>query len=197
MKRCVPHRTDALLGLYLFEPTCLFVETLPRLFILPVFPFFLKNNKNSPNTAYHFIFVRLFCKLSSSGSYDPYHIEGTRSVLSWETIVHYPRYKLRGQIRLKDTTLSLGSDLLFNHCLYYRFVSFKYFMFLILNEHGNYNLKTNFLCRLCSYSKNYSFVRIRILNERLCLSILLQLFVSARINFALTNATLLFRFCSY
>ena len=39
MKRCVPHRTDTLLGSYLFEPTCLFVETLPRLFILPVFPF--------------------------------------------------------------------------------------------------------------------------------------------------------------
>ena len=89
--------------------------------------------------------MQLFCKLSSSGSSDPYHFGGTRSVLSWETIVHYPRYKLRGQIRLKDTTLSLGSDLLFNHCLYYRFVSFKYFMFLILNEHGNNNLKTNFI----------------------------------------------------
>ena len=95
-----------------------------------------------------FIFVRLFCKLSSSGSSDPYHFRGTRSVLSWETIVHYPRYKLRGQIRLKDITLSLGSDLLSNHCLYYRFVSFKYFMFLVLNEHGNYNLKTNLFCSL-------------------------------------------------
>ena len=136
MKRCVPHRTDTLFGSYLFESTCLFVETLPRLFILPFFPFF-KHNKYSPHTAYHFIFVRLFCKLSSSGSSDPYHFGGTRSVLSWETIVHYPRYKLRGQICLKDTTLSLGSDLFFNHCLYYRFVSFKYFMFLILNEHGN------------------------------------------------------------
>ena len=89
--------------------------------------------------------MRLFCKLSSLGSSDLYHFGETRSVLSWETIVHYPRYKLRGQIRLKDRTLSLGSDLLFNHCLYYRFVSFKYFMFLILNEHGKYNLKTNFL----------------------------------------------------
>ena len=62
-----------------------------------------------------FHFVRLFCKLSSLGSSDPYHFGGTRSILSWETIVHYPRYKLRGQIRLKDTTLSLGSDLLLNH----------------------------------------------------------------------------------
>ena len=115
MKSCVPHQTDTLVGSYLFEPTCLFDETLPRLFILPVFPFL--NNKNSPHTAYHFIFVRLFCKLSSSGSSDPYHFGGTRSVLSWETIVHYPRYKLRGQIRLKDTTLSLGSDLFFNYCL--------------------------------------------------------------------------------
>ena len=59
--------------------------------------------------------MRLFCKLSSPGSSDPYHFGGTRSVLSWETIVHCPRYKLRGQIRLKDTTLSLGSDLLPNH----------------------------------------------------------------------------------
>ena len=42
-------------------------------------------------------------------SSDPYHFGGTRSVLSWETIVHHPRYKLRGQIRIKDTTLSLGS----------------------------------------------------------------------------------------
>ena len=39
MKRCVPHRTYILLGSYIFEPTCLFVETLPRLFILPIFPF--------------------------------------------------------------------------------------------------------------------------------------------------------------
>ena len=62
-----------------------------------------------------FHFVRLFCKLSSSGSSDSYHFGGTRFVLSWETIVQYPRYKLRGQIRLKDTTLSLGSDLLLNH----------------------------------------------------------------------------------
>ena len=45
MKSCVPHRTDTLLGSYLFEPTCLFVETLPRLFILPVFPFKKKKKK--------------------------------------------------------------------------------------------------------------------------------------------------------
>ena len=44
MKRCVPHRTDTLLGSYLLEPTCLFVETLPRLFILPFFPFFRITN---------------------------------------------------------------------------------------------------------------------------------------------------------
>ena len=140
----------------------------------PVFPIF-KYNKYSPQfTAYHFIFVRLFCKLSSSESSDPYHFLGTRSVLSWETIVHYPRYKLRGQIRLKDTTLSLGSDLLSNHCLYYRFVSFKYFMFLVLNEHGNYNLKMNFY-----FSVMFIFV------ERT----LLFVFSSVRISF-------FFRFCS-
>ena len=44
MKRCVPHRTDTLLGSYLFEQTCLFVETLPRLFILPFSPFFKITN---------------------------------------------------------------------------------------------------------------------------------------------------------
>ena len=109
-KYCVPHQTDTLLGSYLFKPTCLFVETLPGLFILPFFSFFKitkkKKKKHSPHfTAYYSFFMRLFCKLSSSGSSDPYHIGGTRFVLSWETIVHYPRYKLRGQIRLKDTTL--------------------------------------------------------------------------------------------
>ena len=53
MKRCVPHRTDTLLGSYIFEPTCLFVETLPRLFILPFFPFF--NITNIFLTSLHII----------------------------------------------------------------------------------------------------------------------------------------------
>ena len=135
MKRCVPHRTDTLLGSYIFEPTCLFVETLPGLFILSFFPFFNIYKIFSSLHCISFIFVRLFYKLSSSGSFDPYHFGGTRFVLSWETIVHYPRYKLRGQIRLKDTILSLGSDLLSNYCLYCRFVSFIFFLFLFLNEH--------------------------------------------------------------
>ena len=105
MKRCVPHRTYTLLDSYIFEPTCLFVETLPRLFILPFSPFFKIAKNILLIHCISFIFVRLFCKLSSLGSSDPYHFGGTRPVLSWETIVHYPRYKLRGQIRLKDTTL--------------------------------------------------------------------------------------------
>ena len=130
MKRCVSHRTNTLFGSFLFEPTCLFVETLPGLFILQFFPFFKYNKKIFSSLHCISFFVRLFCKLSSSGSSDPYHFGGTRSVLSWETIVHYPRYKLRGQIRLKDTTLSLGSDLLSNYCLYCRFVSFK-FIFIV------------------------------------------------------------------
>ena len=138
MKSCVPHRTDTLLGSYLFEPTCLFVETLPRLFILPIF-LFLKN-KNSPHTACHFIFVRLFCKLSSSGSSDPYHFGGTRSVLSWETIVHYPRYKLRGQILLKDTTLFLGSDLLPNYLFALQVCFLHVLCLCFLNELGNYKV---------------------------------------------------------
>ena len=106
-------------------------------------PVFLIFNIYKIFSSFHcisFIFVRLFCKLRSSGSFDPYHFGGTRSVISWETIVHYPRYKLRSQIRLKDTTLLLDSDLLSNYCLYCRFVSFKYFLFMILNEHGNYNI---------------------------------------------------------
>ena len=127
MKKCVPHRTDTLVGSYLFEQTCLFVATLPGILILPFFPFFRITNKKTILHSPHFItviFVRLFYKLSSSGSSDPYHFGGTRSIISWETIVHYPRYKLRGQIRLKDTTLSLCSNLLSNYCLYCKFVSF-------------------------------------------------------------------------
>ena len=81
MKRSVPHQIDILLGSYIFEPTCLFVETLPGLFILHVFPI-LNNKFFSHFSTYHFNFVRLFCKLSSSGSSDPYHFGGTRSVLS-------------------------------------------------------------------------------------------------------------------
>ena len=94
-----------------------------------VFPIFHNNEKlfSILLTSSLLFFVRLFCNLSSSGSSNPYHFRGTRSVLSWETIVHYPRYKLRGQIRLKDTTLLLGSDLLSNYCLYCRFVSFIFF----------------------------------------------------------------------
>ena len=141
MKRCVPHRTDTLLGSYIFEPTCLFVETLPGLFILLFFPFF-KNNRKLFSSLHciSFHLVRLFCKLSSSGSSDPYHFGGTRSVLSWETIVHYPRYKLRGQIRLKDTTLLLGLDLLPNHLFVLQVFFLHVFCFCFLNELGNYTL---------------------------------------------------------
>ena len=39
-----------------------------------------------------------------------YRFGGTRSVLSWEMIVLYPRYKLRGQIRIKDTTFFIGLE---------------------------------------------------------------------------------------
>ena len=99
----------------------------------PVFPIFQNNNKLF-SSLHHCHFVRLFCKLSSSGSSDPYHFGGTRFILSLETIVHHPPYKLRGQIRLKDTTLSLGSDLLSNYCLHCRFVSFIYFGSGFLNE---------------------------------------------------------------
>ena len=107
----------------LIKQTCLFDETLPELFINLLFPFFEKKHINNSS---HFITVILCdcsAKLSSSVSSDPYHFGGKRSVLSWETIVHHPRYKLRGQIRLKDTTLLLGSDMHSNYCLHCRFVS--------------------------------------------------------------------------
>ena len=96
------------------------------------FPIFNNNKIFSSLHCISFIFVRLFCKLSSSGSSDPYHFGGNRFVLSWETIVHYPR--LRGQIRLKDTTLSLGSNLISNYCLYCKFVSFIFFWFMFFEQ---------------------------------------------------------------
>ena len=81
--------------------------------------------------------MRLFCKLSSSGSSDPYHFEGTGSVLSWETIVHYPRYKLRGQIRLNDTTLSLGSDQHSHLFVFVLLLQVCFFCFWFLNDYRN------------------------------------------------------------
>ena len=94
----------------------------------PVFPIFKNNKIFSSLHCISFIFVRF---------------GGTRSVISWETIVYYPRYKLRGQIRLKDTTLSLGSDLLSNYCLYCRFVFFIFFVSVFERTLKKYNLKTN------------------------------------------------------
>ena len=127
--------------------------------------------------------MQLFYKLSSSGSSDPYHFGGTRSVLSWETIVHCPRYKLRGQIRLKDTTLSLGSDLLLNHLFALQvFASFMFLLFLFfLNELGNYNLKTKFL-----FSVLFESVRLCGMNA------------SVRYNFSVLFEFLFFyvRFCT-
>ena len=115
---------------FIFFPTDMSVRgDTSWLIYTPFFPFFSITKNYSP----HFItviFVRLFYKLSSSGSSDPYHFGGTRSVLPWETIVHYPRYKLS----LKDITLSLGSDLLSNYCLYCRFVSFIFFWFLFFEQ---------------------------------------------------------------
>ena len=143
MKSCVPHRTDTLLGSYLFEPTCLFVETLPRLFILLVFPF-KKKKKNFSSHCISFHFVRLFCKLSLSGSSDPYHFGGTRSVLSWETIVHYPRYKLRGPIRLKDTTLSLGSGQHSHLFVFVLLLQVCFFCFWFLKDYRNNKSHTYF-----------------------------------------------------
>ena len=150
MKRCVPHRSElCLVHTFSNRHVCSWRHFLSYLYSR--FSHFLiiitKKLFSILPTSSLLFFVRLFCKLSSSGSSDPYHFGGMRSVLSWETIVHYPRYKLRGQICLKDTTLSLGSDLLSNYCLYCMFVSFK-FIFIVsgfLNEQKNYNLKTNFV----------------------------------------------------
>ena len=49
MKKCVPHRTDTLLGSYIFEPTCLFMETLPGILIFPFSPFFRITKKKKKN----------------------------------------------------------------------------------------------------------------------------------------------------
>ena len=56
MKKCVPHRTDTLFGSYFFERTCLFVETLPGILILPFSPFFIITiKKNILLTSLHII----------------------------------------------------------------------------------------------------------------------------------------------
>ena len=70
-------------------------------YIYSCFSHFFKNNKKTILLTSSLFLVRLFCKLSSSGSSNPYHFGGTRSVLSWETIVHYPRYKLRVKFVLR------------------------------------------------------------------------------------------------
>ena len=88
--------------------------------------FFLKKILSSLHYI-SFIFVRLFCKLSSSASSDPYHFGGTRSVLSWETIVHYPQYNREAKFVLRTRRLfvGLGSAFCFlSVCLHSRFVSF-------------------------------------------------------------------------
>ena len=83
MKMCVPHLTDTLLGSYLVQQTCLFVETLPGILILPFFPFFIITK----------IFYLVhssqinFCAIVSGsrvrqGSPTTYHFGGTRSILS-------------------------------------------------------------------------------------------------------------------
>ena len=60
-----------------------------------------------------------------------YRFGGTRFGLFWEMIVHYPRYRLRSQIHLKDTTFFVGLKSAFCFLiiwLYYRFVSFIIFV---------------------------------------------------------------------
>ena len=53
MKSYVPHQKDTLFGSYLFEPTCLFDETLPGLFIILFFQFF----EITKNYSSHFIII--------------------------------------------------------------------------------------------------------------------------------------------
>ena len=109
------------------------------------FSYFFKKKIFSSLYCISFHFVRLFCKLSSSGSSDPYHFGGTRSVLSWETIVHYLRYKLRGQIRLKDTTLSLGSGQHSHLFVFILLLQVCFFYFWFLNEHRNNNKRDKYI----------------------------------------------------
>ena len=99
--------------------------------------------------------MRLFCKLSSSGSSDPYHFGGTRSVLSWETIVHYPRYKLRGQIRLKDMTLFRCARVNILICLFL-YSCFK-FVFSVSGMRTNTTTLLRRICVVFVYSLFFSF----------------------------------------
>ena len=100
-----------------------------------IFPIFKIYNKIFSSLHYiSFIFCAIVLQVEFVGVLRSVPLRRNEIHSSWETIVHYPRYKLRGQIRLKDTTLSLGSDLLSNYCLHYRFVSFIFFV-LFLNEH--------------------------------------------------------------
>ena len=53
MKICVSLRTDTLFDSYFFEQICLLVETLPGLFILPFFPFFIITKNYFPFSSLH------------------------------------------------------------------------------------------------------------------------------------------------
>ena len=108
MKRSVPHRTDTLLGSYLFEPTCLFVETLLGLFILHVFPFLKITNIFL--TSLHIIsFYAIILQVEFVGVLRsvPLRRNEIRSILGDDCPLS--SVQVKGQIRLKDTTLSLGS----------------------------------------------------------------------------------------
>ena len=64
-------QTDTLFRSYSFEQTCLFVETLRGIYILPLFPKIFLTKFSLHFTSSSLLFVRLFCKqLSSSESSD-------------------------------------------------------------------------------------------------------------------------------
>ena len=112
-----------------------------RVIYTPCFPIFINNKKNLLLTSLHIIhFCAIVLQVEFVGVLRsvPLRRNEIRSILG--DFCPLSSVQVEGQIRLKDTTLSLGSDLLSNHCLYYRFVFFKYFLFLVLNEHGNYNI---------------------------------------------------------
>ena len=121
-----------------------------------------------------------------------YRFGGTRSVLSWETIVHYPRYKLRGQIHLKDTTLffvGLRSAFCFLIlCLHCRFVSFILkFLFLFFERTRRTTIlrRIFFFFRFCSFLWNECFCSLQF-------SVLFEfLFFPGYVQISL------FRFCSF
>ena len=140
MKKCVTYRTNTLFGSYFFEQTCLFVETLPGILILPFFPFFIITiTKNILITSLHIIhFCAIILQVEFVGVLRsvPLRRNEIRSILEDDCPLS-SIYKLMSQIRLKDTTLSLDPDTLSAFQVFVCTAGLlpSCFLFMFLNEH--------------------------------------------------------------